>query len=248
VDGTSVEARAVFSSVDPHGTFLDLVGKDRLPSELLRGIETLDFRSPVAKINVALDRLPYFIGRSGSGVGPEHVGTIHVGAVDLDALDRSFEAACRGEIPERPMAELTLPSALDSSLAPAGKHVASIFVQHVPYQLQGSSWEVERDRLADRVFALIDEVAPGFSRSVLHREVLSPPDLERIFGLHGGNIFHGAMTLDRLAFMRPLPGCAGYRTQIRGLYLCGAGTHPGGGIMGACGRNAAREALRDLRG
>ncbi len=127
-----------------------------------------------------------------------------------------------------------------------GRHVGSLFVQHVPYQLATSSWEAERDRLADRVFALIDEVAPGFSESVLHREVLAPPDLERIFALRGGNIFHGAMTLDRLGFMRPLPGSGRYRTPVRGLYLCGAGTHPGGGVMGACGRNAALEVIREL--
>jgi len=246
-DGSAVESRVVLSSADPHRTFVDLIAPEHLPAELLQGIRGLDFRSPVAKINLALDRLPVFPGRTGSVPGPEHAGTIHIGASSLDDLDRSFEAACRGEIPERPMIELTLPSALDPSLAPEGRYVASIFLQHVPYELAASSWEVERDRLADRVFGLVDEVAPGFSGSVLHREVLSPPDLERIFALRGGNIFHGAMTLDRLGFMRPLPGCARYRTPIRGLYLCGAGTHPGGGVMGACGRNAAGEVTRDLR-
>jgi phytoene dehydrogenase-like protein len=244
-DGTVIEARVVLSSADPHRTFVDLIDPEQLPDELLRGIRTLDFRSPVAKINLALDRLPGFAGRSGSTAGPEHVGTVHVGASSLDDLDRSFEAACRGEIPQRPMVELTLPSVLDRSLAPDGKHLGSMFVQHLPYQLTGSSWEVERDRLADRVFDLVDEVAPGFSESVLHREVLAPPDLERIFALRGGNIFHGAMSLDRLGFMRPLPSCARYRTSIRNLYLCGAGTHPGGGVMGACGRNAAAEVIRD---
>ncbi len=245
-DGTVVEARAVLSGVDPHHTFVDLIAPEHLPEDLLQGIQSLDFRSPVAKINLALDRLPVFAGGTGDAAGPEHTGTIHAGAANLDELDRSFEAACRGEIPERPMIELTLPSVLDRTLAPEGKHVASMFVQHVPYELVASSWDVERDRLADRVFKLLDEVAPGFSESVLHREVLSPPDLERIFSLRGGNIFHGAMTLDRLGFMRPLPGCARYQTPIRNLYLCGAGTHPGGGVMGACGRNAALEALREL--
>jgi phytoene dehydrogenase-like protein len=245
-DGSAIEARVVLSSADPHRTFVDLIAPGVLPEDLLRGIRALDFRSPVAKINLALDRLPGFAGRPGGVAGPEHFGTIHVGAASLDDLDRSFEAACRGEIPERPMVELTLPSALDRSLAPEGKHVGSMFVQHVPYRLAGSSWDVERDRLADRVFELVDEVAPGFSESVLHREVLCPPDLERIFALRGGNIFHGAMTLDRLGFGRPLPGWGGYRTPIRSLYLCGAGTHPGGGVMGACGRNAAREVLRNL--
>jgi phytoene dehydrogenase-like protein len=123
--------------------------------------------------------------------------------------------------------------------------VASLFVQHAPLQ-DAAAWERTREPFADRVLALVDEVAPGFSASVLHREVLAPPDLERVFGLTGGNIFHGALSLDRLLFLRPVPGFARYRTPLRGLYLCGAGTHPGGGVMGACGRNAAREVIRDL--
>ena len=120
-----------------------------------------------------------------------------------------------------------------------------MFVQWVPWQPAGSDWDALRDRFADRCLALVDEVAPGFSSRVLHREVLAPPDLERVFGLSGGNLFHGAMSLDRLLFLRPLPGLARYRTPVPGLYLCGAGTHPGGGVIGACGRNAAREVLRD---
>jgi phytoene dehydrogenase-like protein len=245
-DGQFIEAGAVVSGADPRRTLLGLVGRDALPEATVRELEALDFRSPSLKINLALDALPRFRGASGAAPGPEHRGTIHLGAVSLDALDAAFEAACRGQLPERPMVELTLPSALDGSLAPPGRHVASMFVQYVPYQLAGSSWEAEREPFADRVLALVDEVAPGFSGSVLHREVLAPPDLERIFGLTGGNIFHGAMTLDRLLFMRPLPALGRYRTPVSGLYLCGAGTHPGGGVMGACGRNAAGEILRDL--
>lgn len=144
------------------------------------------------------------------------------------------------------MIELTLPSALDPSLAPPDRHVASLFVQPVPWAPAGG-WDAVRDAFADRVLALVDEVAPGFSASVLHRDVLAPPDLERVFALSGGNIFHGAMSLDRLLFLRPLPGLARYRTPVEGLWLCGAGTHPGGGVMGACGRNAAREILRTIR-
>jgi phytoene dehydrogenase-like protein len=245
-DGRSVEARVVVSNADPRRTFLDLVGREQLPDAAVRGVESIDFRSPSLKINAALARLPEFRSRPGAGVGPQHVGTIHAGAQDLDALDASFAAAARGALPERPMVELTLPSALDGSLAPPGQHVASLFVQHVPYEIAGSSWDAERDGFADRVFALLDEVAPGFSESVLHREVLAPPDLERIFGLTGGNLFHGAMTPDRLAFLRPYPDALGYATDLSGLYLCGAGTHPGGGVMGACGRNAAARILRDL--
>lgn len=248
-DGTALEAQVVLSGADPQRTFLGLVGREQLPEGFARAVEGIDFRSPVAKINVALERLPVFRGcapRAEGLPGPEHRGTIHIGALDLDALERSFEAAGRGELPDRPMIELTLPSVLDPTLAPEGRHVASLFVQHVPYRLRGGSWEGAREQLADLVSALVDEVAPGFSDSVLHREVLAPPDLERVFGLSGGNIFHGAMTLDRLAFLRPAPGWARYRTPLTGLYLCGAGTHPGGGVMGACGRNAARAVLQDL--
>jgi phytoene dehydrogenase-like protein len=248
-DGETLEARCVVSAADPQRTFLQLLERAALPATFRREIEALDFRSPVVKINLALDRLPRFLGSgepAGGAAGPEHTGTIHVGACDLDALDASFEAACAGGLPERPMVELTIPSALDLSLAPEGHHVASMFVQHAPL-LEAGQWDGLRERFADRALAMVDEVAPGFSSSVLHREVLAPPDLERVFGLTGGNIFHGAMSLDRLAFLRPAEGWARYRTPVRGLWLCGAGTHPGGGVMGACGRNAARELIRDLR-
>jgi phytoene dehydrogenase-like protein len=244
-DGSFIEASTVVSGADPRVSLLGLVGDEHLPAPVVRALDALDFRSPSLKMNLALDRLPEFTGRPGSP-GPQHRGTIHLGACDLDSLDDAFAAAERGRLPERPMIELTLPSVLDASLAPAGQHVASLFVQYVPYAPEGSRWDTERDSFADRVLALVDEVAPGFSSSVLHREVLAPPDLERIFGLTGGNLFHGAMTLDRLLFMRPLPGMGHYATPVAGLYLCGAGTHPGGGVMGACGRNAARVILRDL--
>jgi phytoene dehydrogenase-like protein len=247
-DGRSLEAPLVASCADPARTLLGLVGAGALPAELAAELATLDFRSPVVKINLALDRLPAFRGRSAhDGAGPEHSGTIHVGAVDLDALERSYADAAADRLPERPMVELTIPSALDPTLAPPGRHVASLFVQHVPPAIARERWARERDAFADRVLALVDEVAPGFSASVLHRDVLGPPELEDVFALTGGNIFHGAMTLDRLLFLRPLPGWARYRTPIAGLWLCGAGTHPGGGVMGACGRNAAREILRARR-
>lgn len=249
-DGTELGAPLVVSNADPKRTFLGLVGRESLEPDFVRAIEALDFRSPSMKINLALDRLPRFPGRTPAApdpprAGPEHAGTIHVGACDLDALDRCFAEACAGELPTRPMIELTIPSALDPTLAPEGRHVASLFVQPVPDSPEGG-WDSRRDGFAARVLALLDEVAPGFSSSVLACEVLAPPDLERIFALTGGNIFHGAMSLDRLLFMRPLPGWSQYRTPVPGLWLCGAGTHPGGGVMGACGRNAAGEILRSV--
>lgn len=241
--GDEIDAPIVVSNADPKVTLLDLLGADDLPEQVSRGIEQLDFRSPVMKINVALDRLPAFAGRPDAG--PELCGTIHLGATRMQALEDSFAAAQASRLPQRPMIEMTIPSTLDDSLAPPGKHVASLFVQHVPYTLRDADWAQARDEFADRVFSLVDEVAPGFSGSVIHRDVLAPPDLERVFGITGGNIFHGAMMPDRLFFKRPLPALRRYRTPIEGLYMCGAGMHPGGGVMGACGRNAAGVILEE---
>ena len=248
-DGSSIEAALVVSGADPRVTFLDLVGPEHLPDALRREVGALDFRSGSAKLNLALDRLPSFARSSPDGAaGPEHRGTIHVGATDLDALDAAFEAARAGGVPERPLVELTLPSALDPTLAPPGRHVASLFVQWCPCEAPLEAWPALRDAVAERAIAMVEEVAPGFTSSILHREVLVPPDLEATFGLSGGNLFHGAMTPDRLLMLRPLPEVSRYATPIRGLWLCGAGTHPGGGVMGACGRNAAREILRTTPG
>ncbi len=248
-DGSRAEARAIVSNLDPQRTFLTLLPGAALPGAFERAVRSIDFRSGSAKLNLALDRLPRFRGRGSArtGAGPEHRGTIHAGAASLDELERAFEQAAAGEIPERPMVELTLPSALDPELAPAGRHVASLFVQYTP-ELSRAAWAAgARDALARRSFAVLDEVAPGFSASVLECEVLAPPDLEDLFGLTGGNLFHGAMVPGQLGPRRPVAGWAGYRTPIPGLYLCGAGSHPGGGVMGACGRNASRVVERDLR-
>ncbi|RMF96863.1 MAG: NAD(P)/FAD-dependent oxidoreductase [Gammaproteobacteria bacterium] len=240
-NGEEIDAPVVVANPDPRRTLLDLVGASALPRSLREGLEALDFRSPVMKINVALDRLPVFRRRPRNGAYLR--GTIHLGASTLAELEASFAAARAGHLPERPMIELTIPSVIDQTLAPPGRHVASLFVQHVPYAPAGGDWEQLREAFAERVFALVDEHAPGFSASILHRDVLAPPDLERVFGISGGNIFHGAMSPDRLWWRRPLPGLGRYATPIRGLYLCGAGTHPGGGVMGACGRNAATAIL-----
>jgi phytoene dehydrogenase-like protein len=221
-----------------------MVGAAHLPEEFARSLRGIDYRSPVLKMNLALDRLPRFRVADAGG-SPPLTGTIHLGCETLDAIDRAFDDACAGDVSARPLVELTIPSVLDPTLAPAGCHVAGIFAQYAPALPSGDPrWKTLAERARDRILALIDEMAPGFSESILHLEILAPPDLERIFGLTGGNIFHGAMTPDRLLFLRPAAGWARYRTPIAGLFLCGAGTHPGGGIMGACGRLAAREILR----
>ena len=244
-DGEELPADAVVSSADPVRTFGSLVEPDELPERFARAVAAIDVRSPVVKLNLALDALPRF--RVNDRSEPPLCGTVHIGAVELDALDRAYRDAAGGAVSSQPMVELTLPSALDRTLAPEGRHVASVFAQFAPVRsADDPAWPELRDRMQQRVLAAIDEVAPRFSSSVLELEVLAAPDLEEIFGLTGGNIFHGAMLPDRLAFLRPVPGWSRYRTPIDRLYLCGSGTHPGGGITGACGRNAALEIGADL--
>ncbi len=246
-DGTELRARRVASNADASRTLLGLVGERELPPGVAEAVRRIDYASGSVKINVALSGLPDFRALPGaSAPGPQHRGTIHV-APSLDFLERAFDDA-RGGVPSRsPVLECTLPSAVDPSVAPPGRHLMSMFVQYAPYRLAGRSWDDEREPFAARCFELLEEYAPGFRKLVLAHEVLAPPDIERRFGLTGGNIFQGAMTLPQLFSMRPLPGHADYRTPIRNLYLCGAAAHPGGGVMGACGRNAAREMLRDAR-
>ena len=244
-DGTEIGAEVVVSSADPARSFALLEHGDLVPDEFARGLDQIDYRSPVVKINLALRELPRFRVHDRDRVPLQ--GTIHLGASSLDAIESAFDDACAGEVSRRPVAELTLPSVVDPTLAPEGRHVASIFAQYAPVRASDDqSWPALRDDMRDRAIASVEELAPGFSSSIEHVEVLAAPDLERIFGLTGGNIFHGAMTPDRLLMMRPLPGWARYRTPIPGLYLCGSGTHPGGGVMGAPGRNAALEIARDL--
>lgn len=246
-DGTELAARRVASNADATRTLLGLVGEAALPAGVADAVRGIDYASGSVKINVALSGLPDFVALPGaSAPGPQHRGTIHV-APSLDYLERAFDDARAGAPSRAPILECTLPSAVDPSVAPPGKHLMSMFVQYAPYRLAGGSWDGERDRFAERCFDLLEAYAPGFRRLVMAYEVLAPPDLEARFGLTGGNIFQGAMTLSQLFSMRPLPGHADYRTPVENLYLCGAAAHPGGGVMGACGRNAAREMLRDRR-
>ena len=246
-DGTKIRARLILSNADPKATFLKLLPHGSLPDDFRHRISTIDFSTSVTKINVALDRLPSFTARPGHAVGPQHCGTIHLVST-MEEIEAAYRDALAGQPSARPVIEMTLPSALDPTVAPPGKHVMSLFVQYTPYALARGTWDDSgiKDAFADRVFQVIEESAPGFTTSVLARDVLSPIDLERIFGLTGGNIFHGAMRLDQLFWFRPAPGWSRYRTPVENLYLCGAGAHPGGGVLGAGGRNAARAALADL--
>jgi len=164
----------------------------------------------------------------------------------LDYLERAYDDAKYGRPSREPVLEITLPTSVDDSLAPPGKHVMSIFVQYAPYRLAAGHWDGRKEAFADRCIEVLAHYAPNVPRAILHRQILSPLDLERTFSLTGGNIMQGAMTPHQLFFLRPVPGWADHRTPLRGLYLCGAASHPGGGVMGNCGRNAAREILRDL--
>lgn len=247
-DGATIRARVVLSSADPKVTFLNLLPAESLAGKFRDRISSMDFSSGVTKINVALDRLPSFTAHPGHAPGPQHYGTIHLVSA-MREIEGAYRDALVGCPSTRPVIEMTLPSSLDPTLAPPGKHVMSLFVQYTPYTLAQGTWDDPgiKDAFADRVFRVIEEFAPGFTSSVLARDILSPLDLERIFGLTGGNIFHGAMGLDQLFWLRPAPGWSRYRTPIANLYLCGAGAHPGGGIIGAAGRNAALAVLADLR-
>ncbi|KAM5140895.1 pyridine nucleotide-disulfide oxidoreductase domain-containing protein 2 [Mantella aurantiaca] len=251
-DGTEVHSRLVLSNASPHHTFLKLTPQEQLPEDFITLISQFDAKSPVTKINVAIDRLPNFLSIPNTPDGkplPHHQCSIHLNSEHMKLLDEAREDACRGIPSTRPMIELCIPSSLDPTLAPPGCHVISIFSQYTPYTLTGGKrWDdEERNKYADNVFDWIEKYAPGFKSSVIGRDVLTPPDLERIFGLPGGNIFQGSMTLDQLYFARPGPGFSNYRSPIQGLYLCGSGAHPGGGVMGAPGRNAALVAMKDLK-
>jgi phytoene dehydrogenase-like protein len=230
--GEELYAPVVASNADAQATFTRLVDPKLLPPEFLEAVQRIDYSSASLKISVALSELP----------GPQHRGTIHI-CPNLDYIERALDDAKYGRPSDRPILECTIHSVVDPSVAPPGRHLMSIFVQYAPYQLRDATWDQLGDRFADRCFDLLNEYAPNFKAAVLARQVLTPLDLERIFGLTGGNIFQGAMSLKQLFCFRPVPGFADYRTPLRGLYLCGAAAHPGGGVMGAAGYNAAREIL-----
>jgi phytoene dehydrogenase-like protein len=246
-DGTELHATRVASGVDANVTFLKLMGNGDLPSEFVEAVRHIDYSSASCKINIALGELPDFKALPGTTAGPQHRGTIHISPT-MEYIERAYDDAKYGRPSQAPIIEATIPSALDETLAPPGKYVMSMFTQYFPYKLAaGLSLAEEREKYADRCFDLMNEYAPNFKRSVIARQVLTPVDLEERFGLTGGNIMQGVMSLSSLSFMRPVPGYADYRTPIRHLYMCGAATHPGGGVMGACGFNAAREIIRDAR-
>ncbi len=246
-NGDYVLANTVLSSVDPRRTFSKMVGEEHLPNDFIEDIRHYKFRGSSGKVNLALDGLPDFTALKGAG--PHLRGAISI-SPGVDYMERAYDDAKYGRYSRRPYIDIVIPSVTDPSVAPPGKHVMSCFVQYAPYDLREAdgttpaSWDDHRDAFGDTVVNTIAEYAPNLKDLILHRQVLTPLDIERTFGLSEGNIFQGELTLEQLFFLRPAPGWADYRTPIKGLYMCGSATHPGGGIMGAPGRNAAFRALK----
>lgn len=244
VSGEEFQAKAIVSGVDPKRTFLNLVGEKNLAAEFVKQVNDFKIRGSSAKVNLALDALPNFTAMPGDG--PHLAGAISI-SPSLDYIERAYDDAKFGDFSRRPYMDIILPSMLDPTMAPPGKHVMSIFVQYAPYHLREGTWQEKREALGDAVIDTLSEYAPNLKDIILHRQVVTPWDLEQEFGLTEGNIFQGELTLDQLFFLRPVPGWAKYRTPIKNLYMCGACTHPGGGVMAASGRLAALEILKDMK-
>ena len=242
--GEELHGGVIVSSVDPKRTFLHMVDKGHLEPDFLRQVVNFKIRGSSGKVNLALDGLPDFT--SLPGAGPHLSGAISI-SPSIDYLERAYDDAKFGDYSRRPYLDIILPSMLDPSMAPPGKHVMSIFVQYAPYELKNGTWPERREAFGDTVIETLSEYAPNLKDIILHRQIVTPWDLEQEFGLTEGNIFQGELTLDQLFFLRPVPGWAKYRTPISNLYMCGSCTHPGGGVMAASGRLAAFEILKDFK-
>jgi phytoene dehydrogenase-like protein len=244
-DGTEIRARIVLSNADPKRTFLKMVAASELPGEFLHSIRGIKMEGPCAKVNLVLDAEPRFTGTSPTATALER--TFYTLVPSLAFAERCYDISKFGEIPEELWVDCVVSSNADPSLAPAGKHILTCFVQYVPYHLREGSWDENRELLGNRVVKKIAEYAPNVPNTIIARQVLTPLDLERTYGLTEGNIFHGDLRLEQLFFMRPVSGWSQYRTPVDGLYLCGAGAHPGGGVTDAPGHNAAHQVLRDWK-
>jgi phytoene dehydrogenase-like protein len=250
-NGDEISADTVVSSVDPRLTFLRFLPRGTLPDEFVGDVERYRFRGSSGKVNLALDALPDFPDPRAPGVGRAD-GHAHLrGAISispsLDYMERAYDDAKYGRFSRRPYIDIVIPSLTDPSVAPPGKHVMSCFVQYAPYHLSEGTWDDQREAFGDTVVNTLSEYAPNLRSIIRHRQVVTPLDLEREWGLSEGNIFQGELTLEQLFFLRPVPGWAQYATPVNRLYMCGSATHPGGGIMGASGRNAAQRILAEFR-
>src|SRR5229473_134126 len=242
--GEEILARAVVSNADPKRTFLKLTDPALLAPSFTRRLQNYRMNGTVAKVNLALSGLPTFIGVNGNAEAL--TGRIHIGP-EIDYLERALDESKYGNFSRAPYLEVTIPTLTDPSLAPEGKHVMSIYMQYAPYKLKGSDWEKQRVPLGDTVVKTLAQYAPNLPELILTHQIITPQDLEDTYGLTGGHIFHGELALDQFFTMRPLLDWARYRTPIQNLYLCGSGTHPGAGLTGGSGANAAREILKHLK-
>lgn len=240
--GEEIAAPVVVSGLDARRTYLELVDSKDLPEEVVEQVRRFRFRGSSGKVNLALSELPDFTCLP--GVGAHHRGSISI-SPSIDYLERAFDDAKAGGFSKRPYMDIVFPSVIDPNMAPPGKHVASIFVQYCPYHVEGGWNDAKREAFGDAVIDTLSEYAPNLKAAILHRQVLTPADIERTLGLSEGNIFQGELALQQLFFQRPVTRWSGYRTPIRGYYCCGASTHPGGGVMGAAGRLAALRILAD---
>jgi phytoene dehydrogenase-like protein len=243
--GTEISSRIVLSNADPKRTFLRLLDANQLPEGFRHAIAGIKMDGPCAKVNFVLGEEPRVTGMPPDWPAPQRA--LFTLVPSLAFAERCYDIAKFGDIPEELWVDCVVASNVDSTLAPQGKHVMTTFIQYVPYRLREGTWDEKRELLGDRVVKKIAEYAPNVPNSIIARQVLTPLDLERTYGLTEGNIFHGDLSLEQLFFMRPVAGWAQYRTPVAGLYLCGAGAHPGGGVTGAPGYNAAHKALRDWK-
>ena len=241
-NGDEFYADVISSSVDPRHTFIEFLDPGALPEEFVEGVKRYKYRGSSGKVNLALDALPNFKCMPGEGA---HLrGAISI-SPSVEYMERAYDDAKYGHFSRRPYIDMVIPSLTDPSVAPPGKHVISCFVQYAPYKLApGLHWDTEKEKFGDTVIDTIAEYAPNLKDIILHRQVVTPLDLEREWGLSEGNIFQGELSLEQLFFLRPVPGYARFRTPLKNLYMCGSATHPGGGIMGAPGRLAAMEILK----
>jgi phytoene dehydrogenase-like protein len=241
--GEQVRAGVIASSADPVHTLFGLVGAPNLEVRVVREVKNIRMRATLARVNLALERLPGF-PESGDGSPHERLSGRVVIAPTLDYIERAYDQAKYGAFPGRPLLDITIPTLLDPTLAPPGEHLLCINAYYAPNELKAGDWDSQKDRLLETVIATLAEYAPDLPGGVFHSQVITPLDLEREYGLTGGDIYHGQMGLDQLLMMRPIAGYGRYRAPVPGLYFCGAGAHPGGGVTGAPGYNAAREILK----
>jgi phytoene dehydrogenase-like protein len=245
-DGSVIEGRQIISNAHPITTYQELIGEENLPEDAVRAIRRYRTKSGSVKVNLALSELPNPTAWEGEVPGAPHTGLMTI-SPSLEYLERAWDDAKYGRCSEEPYIEAVFPTVHEPDIAPAGKHIALCFTQFGPYDLAEGSWDTERAKYGQKVISLLDRHCPGFGDSVEHVEVLAPPDMEARYGLIGGNIMQGEMAVDQLFSFRPIPGYGDYRTPVAGLYLCGGGTHPGGGVSGVPGRNCATVVGQDRK-